>query len=319
MKFLIVQLGRIGDMILMTPAFRALKEKFPDSEIYALAGRKNYKVLENNPNIEITFVHDKSPLKLTQNIYKIRKLGLDYWIDPRDHDSRESRLLAQLISANKKIGFNLPGTAVFDISLPEAERALHHVEIGLNALKPLGININGKLPRPELFPNDDSESYADFVLSENEIDDFIMLNISASNENKMWPNKKWTEFIKKSDFRGLPVLITNAPAEEERAESLRHKCDYIYRFKSRNVADVFSLAKRSKLVITPDTSVVHIAAAFNKPCFALYSGMEKYYNKFYPLSDKFEAVKADKGDEGISTIKVNKAVEKFAGFADEVL
>ena len=78
MRILFIQLGRIGDMILSTPVFRAIKEKYPDAEINVIAGRHNYSVISNNPRINKIIIHKKPPVFVLINIFRIRKHFYDY-------------------------------------------------------------------------------------------------------------------------------------------------------------------------------------------------------------------------------------------------
>jgi len=55
-RICIVQLGRIGDLLLITPLFSALKAANPHSELHLLAGRNNYKIVEGNPFIDRAWV-----------------------------------------------------------------------------------------------------------------------------------------------------------------------------------------------------------------------------------------------------------------------
>ncbi|MGA2296363.1 MAG: lipopolysaccharide heptosyltransferase family protein, partial [FCB group bacterium] len=85
MKILIVQLGRIGDMILATPMFRAVREKYPDAEIHVLAGKHNFFVINNNPRIDKIYIHKKNPFNIIKNILALKKEKYDYWLDAKDH------------------------------------------------------------------------------------------------------------------------------------------------------------------------------------------------------------------------------------------
>ena len=79
-------------------------------------------------------------------------------------------------------------------------------------------------------------------------------------------------------------------------------CPNLNIFQSRSLQDIFSLIKNSYLVITPDTAVVHIAAAFNVPLLGLYSGLDDFFNKFHPLSNIYQIIRAPKVFDGIEPI-----------------
>ena len=74
MKLLIIQFGRIGDLILMTSAIKAVKKKYPDSENDIITGRNNYQVLIDNQKINNINIFNKSHFKLIKTISKISKL-----------------------------------------------------------------------------------------------------------------------------------------------------------------------------------------------------------------------------------------------------
>ncbi len=311
MKILIVQLGRIGDLILLTPVFRAIKTKFPDSEITVLAGKHAANVIENNPRIKL-LVWDKSPSKFIPVILKLRKTKFDFLIDVKDHFSREGSLIAQIVKAKTKIGFNLQNKKVYDISIPSdiENKELHFVDRCFNALEPLGIEKPQNTPKPELFPKISSESYVSEFLNDSRFENYITINISASQAKKMWQKEKWIEFIKRISGQ-QQIVITSAPAERQIALQIAEGIQNVSVFKSRSMHDVISLIENSALLITPDTSLVHVAAAFNIPLIGLFSGLDDFYRKFHPLSDVFYVIKADQGFDGIQTIEPHELFECY--------
>ncbi len=309
MKFLIVQLGRIGDLILITPTFSALKEKYPDCTIDLFAGRNNWKIVENNPYLNDIIVFEKSPLGYLKTISKIFSKKYDYWIDPKDHKSTESQLFARISRSKNKIGFNLEGKKVFNIELPTPNKPLHHTEIGINSLVPLGIKMPDTAPKPQLYATSLSNDYLFEFLSTNKIEKYIALNLSASTTDRMWDNSKWKELFQKANLLPYKLIICSAPKEQAQAIELsKNAINSIY-YPTRNINDVVSLVAKSEAVITPDTAVVHIAAAFNKPSFSLYNGIDDAYAKFYPLSDYSFIMRSPKDDFGIQQISVTESAE----------
>ena len=58
-KILIIRLDRIGDMVMTTPIFRALKEKWPDAQITVLTNPVNQNIVINNPFIDCILEYDR--------------------------------------------------------------------------------------------------------------------------------------------------------------------------------------------------------------------------------------------------------------------
>lgn len=318
MRILFVQLGRIGDMILSTPVFRSIKEKFPEAEIDVIAGRHNYSVLSNNPRINKIIIHKKPPFLVLVNIFRIRKHFYDYLIDPKDHYSRESRYFAWISKANKKIGYNQPSRKIYDIGVPGMieNKDLHFTLRHFQALKPLGIETPEKAPRPELFPSSSSEKYVKELIAKMPDKRLAVINISASKENKMWQYDKWIRTLKKTDLSGWNVAISSAPAEYEMAKYISEKAKFPFLFRSRKMDDIISLIKNADILITPDTSLVHVASAFNVPLFGLFSGLNVQFSKFKPLMDDYTVIRANEGDPGILSIESDDVIEKLKEVLD---
>lgn len=315
MKFLIVQLGRIGDTILLTPILSAIKKRYPDSEINLLAGRAGYACIKNNPYLNKIFIWDKSPFKLIKTLFSLRAVRYDYLIDPKDHHSSESALIARLVKAYFKIGFNRAGRKkVFTYSVPSDKEnsRLHCVQRNFNALNQIGIECPPYIPKPELFVENQAVERLENFLNENKISDYFVINISASKEQKMWQAEKWIQFIRKyqNDFT---FLLSSAPSESDTAEFISSATGIKY-YKSPSMNDVMALINRASMLISPDTSLVHVAAAFNIPLLGLFSGISREFTKFEPLSDNFMCIRAEEGIDGIGTIPAEMLFESFEKF-----
>ncbi len=314
MKILIIQLGKIGDMILATPMLRAIKDKYPDAKIDIVAGRHNYSVIKNNPLIDNIIIHKKPPLYLLIDIFRLRRKTYDYLIDPKDHYSTESRLFAWIVKSKIKIGYNQKGKHIFDISIPGLleNKHLHYTLRHFQALRTLGIKMPATIPKPELYPSEDSEEYVKDIIRSMPDKPMITLNISASKYNKMLQPEKWISILKKVDFSGWNLVITCAPSEMKVAEHIVNKSRFPYLFKSRSMDDVISLIKHSELLVTPDTSLVHVASAFNIPMLGIYSGLNVQFEKFKPLMDNQTIIRANKGDTGILSVNEEDVIKKLS-------
>jgi heptosyltransferase-2 len=221
-------------------------------------------------------------------------------------------LIACIVQANKRIGFNKTGNSFYDSGIPGSgqNEGLHYTKRCFNALKPLGISPPDPLPLPELYPPDPSEQFAEQYILENTSKPVVVLNISASMERKMWSNDNWQKVVENcSELREYEIILSHAPEEKNRALELAGNCKLLKLYPSRNFFDVISLIKRSKLLLTPDTAMVHVAAAFDKPLVGLFSGLDDFYAKFHPLSSNYIDVHSPKGFDGVAGIKPESVIE----------
>ncbi len=116
MKILIIKTHAIGDVLMTTPAIRAIRKKYPESHISMLVGEWSKPVVESNPYLDhiITF-KDKDllnynvwDLSKNQRIHRLIKKLRNERFDAifMFHRSKFIYLLGWLIGANKRIGIN---------------------------------------------------------------------------------------------------------------------------------------------------------------------------------------------------------------------
>lgn len=325
MKIQTILLGKIGDMICLTSIFPLIKQLYPDAEINVIASRLNEIVIRQNPYVNKIIVYRKEPLNLIKSFLAVRKNKYDFHINPKDHFSNESNLFARLSRAKTKIGFNKPDNSkhkVFDISLPssEANFNLHFNERIFNAFSHIGLSPYSNIPKPEYYPSIESLNKADiFIQNHFPFEKMILLNISASNNRRMWQNEKWEKLIKSTDLKNRKIAICFAPEHKSIAEDLIARVPNLVLFHSNSVDEVFALIKSASLLITNDTAVIHAASAFNTPLFGIFNGLTWSFNKFSPLSDIKEIVKAPDGEEYTDIIDTNTVIEAYERLKDRLI
>jgi ADP-heptose:LPS heptosyltransferase len=315
MRLITILLGRIGDMILLTPFFELIKQKFPESQIEVIASRHNYIILKNNPNISKIHIYDKKINHTLQLILYLRLNQFDYYIDPKDHYSTESAIFSKIVRSKIKIGFNKKNSNNFNYPIEDVSlhKNLHFSQRLILPLKYLDINLPNLPLKPILFEDINSIKYVDEFIAKNELRKYIICcNLSASKINKMWQTEKWIKFFQNlSNSNKFNFVITFEPKHKIIAEEIKKVVPKVVLFNSRSIMDVVSLVKISDLILTPDTSIVHIAAAYNRPIIVLHSGLSETYNWFHPLSEINKTIFADDGIDELSSITVDSLVKEF--------
>jgi heptosyltransferase III len=307
MKILVVQIGKIGDMVLTTPLFREIHRHFPGARVNALVSRRGAPVIRGNPNISKILVYRKDPLSLLFLLLKLRLTRYDFLIDPKDHFSTESALLARMSGANISIGFNKRGNKVFSRPLPAQEEnyTMHAAARNLLPLTLMGIS-NSLSDRPELFPDPILQAG---IRERSAVCNgkTILLNISTGDACRLWEEKKWCEVAEFCLKKGFHVLLSFQPKDAAMAGNIQKQQPAALLFHSASIRDVIALVPLVSLVVTPDTSIVHIASAFNIPQVALFPPVEWNLNKFRPLSDS-SVVLQPKDGEAIAAIRAEDVI-----------
>lgn len=288
MKFLIIRLSSIGDIVLTSPTVRCLKQQLPDAEIHFLTKFAHRNIIESNPHISKVHLLDES---LSATIFQLKKENFDAIIDL--HNNLRT---AKIKSALKKIpsySFNKLNIekwllVYFKINkLPN----IHIVDRYLATLKSFGIINDGK-GLDYFIPKKNVVKETDLPMSHQA--GFIGVVIGAALNTKKLPLHKLKELLAAINH---PIILLGGPEDRENGDILavadNHK---IYnscgKFSLNESAD---LVRRSKLIITHDTGLMHIAAAFKKPIISIWGntvpefGMGPYYGTNYKLENtKFE-------------------------------
>lgn len=319
-KILLVQLGRIGDLILMTPMFKILKEANPENELHLLAGKHNYLLATEHPLIDHVHIYHKRPFDTIRLVQKLRSERFDLWIDVKDHYSTESHWFARLSNAKVKVGFNRNGESIFDYSVrADVEQANKHAVVrNLAAIDFLNLKIEGSIPRPILYVNDHSERKLDNFLLWHNIQNYHCINVSATSDSRYWQPNKWIELLNYLNSINVVSVLIASPSDSELVNKIVAVAKNCYHFPTESIIDVFSVVKHAELTITVDTAVVHIASAFDVPVLALYGNVPANYNKFRPLSTHYRMVMAPQLNSSIRDIGVDLVIQHLADLMAEI-
>jgi ADP-heptose:LPS heptosyltransferase len=310
MKILIVQLGHLGDMVLTTPMFAAIKRAYPWARIDVLASHRNAHIAESHPMVSRVLVYRKRFFSSVLLAWYLRSEHYDWWIDPKDHVSRESRLWCRIAAARQTVGFNTPGgdAKIFQYTVPGSEDndaalqyPMHCIERNLQALSPLGITIthnagNTNVPiRPILTISVDARQFVEawiemhrptsVVIARSSNTLRVVCNLSAGSPNRYWLQEYWIETVGYLvAMYDCEVVLLFVPSDKHIAEKIHAEVPQALIFPSRSIDDAIALIACANMVISPDTSVVHIASAFDVPCIALFHSLWWNAYKFAPRS-----------------------------------
>jgi ADP-heptose:LPS heptosyltransferase len=102
------------------------------------------------------------------------------------------------------------------------------------------------------------------------------------------------------------VALLSLPQDRHLAEEIRLAAPQALVFPSRSIDDVVALVAIADLVITPDTSVVHISAAFDVPCIAMYHSLWWNMHKFAPRSSRSWLVHSIAPSDAVQDVPVEQ-------------
>ena len=282
MKCLIIRFSSIGDIVLTSPVVRCLKQQVPGAEIHFLVKDKFLETVANNPHIDKVKVLAHSWELMVE---ELKTEAYDYIIDL--HRNRKSSRVKKALGVKAftvhKLNFKKYLLTAFKINvLPR----LHIVDRYMQTIRSFGVLNDGN--GLDYFISKSDETKKEDIPGSHYAG-YIACVIGAAHGTKKWPVHKWKEFCEKINH---PVILLGGPEDASQGDEIASTDPVkIYnasgKFRLNESAD---LVKKAKLVISNDTGLMHIAAAYKKPVISLWGntvpsfGMTPYYGNA-PVAD----------------------------------
>lgn len=258
-KVLVVRFSSIGDVVLTSPIVRALKNQLEEVEIHFLTKKSYANIVENNPYIDKVYAIESHIATVLKDL---KKEEYDFIVDLH-HNIRTSRLKLSLARPNgsfPKLNFRKFLLTQFKINkMPK----IHVVDRYFEALKPLGI-VNDHQGLDFFIPKNDVVQLRDYNVPQN----YMAFAIGAQFGTKRLPIKSMIELIRKI---GATVVLLGGETDKEMAAEISKVCANAIDLTGQlNLNQSASMIKQSEKVITHDTGLMHIAAAFSKPIISIW-------------------------------------------------
>lgn len=280
-KILLSRTDRLGDLILTTPAIKAVRSAYPDAHIAMIVRPYAEEVLRDNPYIDEIIMYDKygrhkSAWAAFWFAISLRKRGFDRAVI--FHPTNRMHIAAYIANIPRRIGYdNKMGFLLTDrIRNIKHLGQKHERDYALDMLKALGIDSEEK----KLFmPVDDNDiSMAEKFLSDNGIkknDKFIVIHPGASCASKVWPSERFAKLADTLIERHNVKVVIVGGSEERDAFCAGTVCRFMKNEAvslagKLNIRTLAALIKRSTLFISNDSGPVHAAVAVGTPVIDIF-------------------------------------------------
>jgi ADP-heptose:LPS heptosyltransferase len=97
-----------------------------------------------------------------------------------------------------------------------------------------------------------------------------VLHVGASSPLKLWDPLRWQQLARALRERGLRIAWSAGPGEEKLVAACGPAGDDIVTAGRLDLAELWHLLRRAKLVVAPDTGVAHLARIAAAPTLALF-------------------------------------------------
>ena len=297
-KILAIQFKYFGDAVLMTPALRAIREQFPQSQLHLLAPEEIAPIFTHLPwlNRVWPMPRRRGRSNLSQTIPIIRALRREQFDRSVDFASNDRGAIASLfIGAKERLGWDESGgfwgrkfcynRRVRPEPKPGHESAhLVHLLSGWNVPPPRSLE-------PEICADPALADAAKKILS---VDNAVICHVASSQPKKEWPLRHWAALHRLATATGRRLVFTTARGEREQA---------LMADLSKLVADAeilrlindlplfLAVLGRAAVFISGDTGPLHFAAGLGVPTLSLFGPSSP--ERWVPIGPRHQSLGGD--------------------------
>jgi ADP-heptose:LPS heptosyltransferase len=278
MKILIIRFSSIGDIVLTTPVIRCLKHQ-TGAEIHYLTKKSFENILSSNPHIDRVFTIEK---KVSEVIKTLKSMNYDYVIDL--HKNFRSLQVKAALKA-KSYSFDklnvekwLMVKLKINILPPK-----HIVDRYLETVSPLGVKNDGQ-GLDYFIPQEDN---VDIATIQPKIKlPYIAFVIGAAHATKRLPVEKIMAICDKMTY---PIVLLGGKEDINNGNLIasKSKACVVTLCGKLNLNQSASVIKQAHKVISHDTGLMHIAAAFHKDIVSIWGNTIPEFG-MYPYLPKNE-------------------------------
>ena len=288
-RVLLVRLDNLGDVLLTTPAFRAVRQALPNAHLALLAGPAGCEIGRLDPDIDETILY-RAPnedvyFRLPQD--PEREFAAVEGLKERDFDAaiiftsyKQSALpVAYLcylagIPLRAAGSFEGPGSLLthrhrYEETVPPKHETLR----GLELTKLLGFP--PVEPEMVLVPREEEEEGAAKLLERHGIGreaGFAVVHPGASASSRAYPPERYAAVVEELTGQGgLPVLVTGGPGEEDLTRRVAGSTG-ISVGGEMGFGPFAALVGRAAVVVTNNTGTTHVASAMRRPVVTVFAG-----------------------------------------------
>jgi heptosyltransferase III len=290
MNILLIQLKRIGDLILTTPAIAALRERFPEATLSLVVSPAVEGLLPAISGVDKVFVvRGKADDALDWIALAWGKF--DYCLDFTRND--RSSFLTLLSQARKRITSDHPNLRTkirarsYNEFVESPVRFLHTVDYHLGLLKPLGINGASRAIRLDL-PDTNVEKADQLLRAAQAGDEFVILHPGSARAEKFWEADRWAQLIDHCvQEHEMKCVLTGGRSPMERTQIATIKSaarsEVIDLSGKTDLLTLAAVVRRARLLITVDSAPMHFASAWGTPQVVLFGPTNPFH--WHPRSE----------------------------------
>ena len=280
-RILVTRTDRIGDVVLSTPVFSALRDHYPDAHIAALVADSNKELVDGNPFLNEVILYDKKGQHASwwDNFWFARKLSKKRFdVIVNLHPTNRIHWISYLAGIPKRIGYGKKNAFLLTDTIPDEkwQGLRHESEYNFDLLKLIDVRIPEKM-NPYIPLKLSHKLELEAILQKEGISldqPYVVIHPSASCPSRLWRSERYAQVADELARRWrVNIILISAPGTDS---IFVKRVRTFMRERSIDLAGKLSLGvlawllKSCSLLISNDSGPMHVAAAFDTPIIAIF-------------------------------------------------
>lgn len=285
-SILLVKFWGLGNVVLLLPVVRLLRERFPTAKITFVTLSRNRELLEACPHLDgRIYVNDRNVFTLLSSlataVFRARRVKPDLTVD-FEQFARTSAVLAVLARSRQIVGLATPGQgrAILYHKRVRYDDRQHMGQTYLDLARAAGVEERLYRPEPIALPDTARAEATAFLAGKwsGPADGPLVLVHPGSGDNfqgRRWPAESFARLADRLvREEGATVVVSGGRAEAPlvaevigKMEERRRAVDVAGKL---SVLGLAALIERCALIVTNDTAPVHLGSSLGVPVFAFY-------------------------------------------------
>ncbi len=262
-------------MVMLTPALRALKQVYPESNLTLLLRPRVADLMQTHPYVDTCLVDNKTEgrYRSVRNLVRqLRDKVFDIAVVLHPTSFRNA-LLPFLARVPIRVGTNVAGRGMLLTGSCKDDTRIHEVHRYLRVLKLL--NIDAVPSFLEFWHTDADRQFVERLLCAEGIvpdDRIVALNLGTTWATKRWDVANFADLIQQIArlLPGIKIVLVGSSEEEELAKALPASLSLINLVGKTEILQLGALLERCEVCVTCDSGPMHIAAAVGTPTVAFF-------------------------------------------------
>ena len=314
-KILLIRLNRIGDALVVTPLIAQLK-KICNPTIHVLASKSNYFIFKNVDEVDDIIVFNKKA-GISKNAQILNENNYNIVIDLHDDVSTTVSYLIHRLNIPFKLALRKSTAKLYTHVVEKLDPTKYHVvDRALNFMTLFGLTVSNDGLRIKYRIDDSSIQSSNSFIQENIVSkSFIVgVNISAGSDARFWGVANFKLLMNMLAVYNCGIVLLCDKKDRHYASEISGGKYPIFMRPTFN--EFCGIITQLNILITPDTSIVHVASAYNIPTFGLYVRYKTNDLIWSPYNTDFSYVETT--DNSLKNITFDEVKEKLIPFFEKV-